>query len=103
MGELGVAVTELVVLVDDARAVVGEVAVDELALAEDLEQVGAFVGLLHDALDLAVGEHLVAVDVYLVDLDLAVAVDDDVEDHLVLLREVGLLHDLDLGVLEALL
>ena len=62
----------------------------------------ALVGLLHGALDAAVAQHLVAVDVYLVHLYLGVLVDHDVDNHLVLLAQVFSLVDLAGHFLKAL-
>ena len=79
-----------------------KVALDKLLLAEDFPQVLLLVGLLHRALEFAVAQHLVAVDVNLVDLDFLVLINVDVDDDLVLLAQVGHLHDFTRGLAETL-
>ena len=102
MSDLGIAVAEFVILVDDASAVVGEVGLHELLLFEEIKEVAVFVGLLHCPLDAAVGEHFIAIDIYFVDLHLILAVDREGEDFLILFAEVGLADYLHLCIFEAL-
>ncbi len=92
----------LVVLLEDAVEVVLIVALDEFLLREELENVVLLVGLLHGALDGAVGEDLVAVDIDFVHLDLVVLVHVDVDDDFVLVREVFVEVDAHGGVAESL-
>ncbi len=101
--DLGVAIAQLVVFLDDAAEVVAIVLLHKLLLAEELPQVAPLVGLLDDALEFAVAEHLVAVDIDLVHLHLAVLVDVDVDKHLVFIREVLLEGDFHIGFAESLL
>ena len=84
----GITVTLLVILVDNELFIVLVIALDELLLREDFPNVVLLVGLLHGALDLVVTQHLVAVDINLVDLDFLVLVHVDVDDDLVLLAQV---------------
>ena len=54
-------------------------------------------------MQLVVGHHLVAVDVDFVNLHLVVTVDNDVDDHFVLVAEVFVQVDADVGISEAFL
>ena len=76
------------------------VALHKLFLAEQLPEVTAFVGFLYDALEFAVGKHLVTGDIDFVNLHLLMLVNIDVHNHLVLLGEVLLKIYLDIGVAE---
>ena len=71
-------------------------------MAEDFPGAFLLVGLLHRALQFAVAEHLVSVDVDFVDFYFLVFIDHDVDNHFVFLAEVFLLHDLAGCFLEAL-
>ena len=86
-----VAVTFLVILVDDELLVGLIIALDELLLRENLQDVLLLIGLLHRALDLAVAQHFIAVDIDLVHLDFLMLVNIDVDDDLVLLAQVRFL------------
>ena len=99
---LGIAVAKLVVFVDDELLVGLVVVGDKLLLAEKLLEASALIGLLHHALELAVAEHLVTVDVDFVHLHLVVLIDHNIHNHLVLLAEVFLLIYAHGCVLEAL-
>ena len=101
--DTGVAVAFLVIFLDDAVEVVAVVALDEFFLLEEVEQLAFLVGLLHGALNGVVAHDLVALDIDFVDFDLVVAVDVDVDDHLVGMAEVFVLLNLHGSVAEAFL
>ncbi len=84
MRDLSIAITEFVIFVNNSCAVIGKIAVNELFLAEKLQQVAVLVGLFHCPLELAVREHFVAVDINLVYLNLAVFIHIHVENHMIL-------------------
>ena len=105
-----VAVAQLVVLVDELLLVVlpafGRVFLLELQERSHLARLVSlleYTFLYYITLYLACGERLVALDEDVAHLHLLLFVDDDVENHLVLVSHVVALHDLYVGVLEALL
>ena len=79
--DASVAVAQLVVFFQDTVEVIAIVGVYELLLPEEVADVAVFVGLLDDALDFAVGEHLVALDVDMVHAHAVALVDVDVHNH----------------------
>ena len=84
----GVAVAFFVVFLNDAVEVVLIVCLHEFFLTEKVDELAFLVGLLHHSLKLAVREHVVAVDIDLVDFDFVVLVDVNVDDHFIGVREV---------------
>ena len=105
--DAGVAVAELVVLLDEAFLVLGPALVDELLGAEPAAHEAAFVGLLERTvgeerpLDFLDGKLLVAQNGDAVDLHLVLLVDVDVYDDLAGIADVVVLNELYLGVLVA--
>ena len=97
----GIAVTQLVVFVDDKLLVGLIVLFHKLLGAEQVEQLALFVGLLHHAFQLLGGEGLVADNRYLVYFDFLFLVDIDVYNNLVFLCRIVHLVDDDFSILEA--
>ena len=98
-----IAVSVLVILVYEQLLVLVVQVVDKLLRTEEMAPVALLVGLLHCPLQLLFVEGGVTSDIDLVDLDLLLLVDVDIEDEVVGLSHVVALHDVDLGILEALL
>ena len=99
-----IAIAKFVILFNNTILVFVVVGGNELLLTEPLSEVeeASFVGFLHCTLDLAVAQHLVAVDIDFMDANLRVLVNHDVNNHLVLLAQVFLLNHLNGGLVEAL-
>ena len=99
-----VAIAFLVVLVDNALLIFLKVGTHKLLLAEPLKHVKntTLIGFLHSALNLGVAHHLVALDVNLVHINFLVLVDNDINNHLVLLTKVILLPYLTSSLLKSL-
>ena len=100
---LGIAIAEFVVFLQNTVEVILIIRLDELFLAEQFEKVAALIGLFYHALQLAVGEHLIAGDIDFMNLDFCMLVDVDVHNHLVFVREVFLKGNLDVGLAETFL
>ena len=98
-----IAVSVLVILVDQELLVLVVEVVDKLLRTEEVAPVATLIGLLHRPLQLLLVEGAITGDVDLVDLDFLLLVDGDVEDEVIGLGHIVALHDGDIGILEALL
>ena len=98
----GVAVAQLVVLVDDQLLVGLVVFFNELLGAEQVDEFAFFIGLLHHPFQLLGGEGLVADDGDFVHFHFLLLVDGDIDENFVILVGIVLLGDDDFGVLESL-
>ena len=103
----GIAITQLVVFVDEV-ILVGLVALGRVLLRlEDIAELSGLVGLRQGSLGeertfyAFVRQVVVAVDDDIADFNLFLLVDGHVEDHIVLLARVIALHDRDVGILIA--
>ena len=72
-------------------------------MAEQVDKTLFLVGLFHYSLQLLVGKHLVSGDIYFVNLDFLVLVDYNVDNHFVLVAQVGCLPYVYFHVVESFL
>ena len=100
----GITIAFLVILVDDALLVFLEIGAHKFLLAKPLQNVKdtTLVGLLHCAFYLAVAKNFVALNVNLVHIYLLMLVDNNINNHLVLLTKVFLLINFACCLLKAL-
>ncbi len=98
-----ITIAQLVIFLNDAVEVIFVILVHKLLLAEQFKQIARLIGLFNHPFQLAIAQHLIAVNVDFMHLDFRMFVNINIHDHFVLMRQVFLQPHLHISLTEPFL
>ena len=99
---LGIAVTEFIVLFNNSFQVILIIILDKFFLSEKIHDITVFVCLLDGSLNLFICKHFVTINIYFVNLHLVVFINIDIHNHFVGFRKILMERNHNVGIAESL-